>query len=75
MPHNQGKAIIEKNSDGGGLLIMMPDGEIKSAGTPLEAFKIVRKWARQEADKARREEPINLLHVEWRGVMPPRIQQ
>ena len=58
----QGKAIAEKQ-DEGGWLVMLPDGEVVHRNSIAAVERTVRRYAANHADA----NAINALEVEWRG--------
>lgn len=72
----QGKAIVEKDSDGGvnasnewvGFVVMAPDGEVRRFRTKKQVAAWLNKWASDNSDP----DAVNVMTIEWRGgIIPP----
>jgi hypothetical protein len=63
--HSQGKIVVQPGDEG--LLVMMPDGDIRAAADVAEANRLARAWIK----KHMRADAINVTTVEWIGCTPP----
>lgn len=51
------------------LLVMMPDGDIRTLGTARSAFRAIETWFRENSDPR----AFNVGRIEWRdGIAPPK---
>ncbi len=64
---NQGLAVVEPD-DGGGVLVMLPDGTIKPAKSTKSACQIVKRWSRKLTDS---EHQSGYVTIEYRGGLEP----
>jgi hypothetical protein len=63
----QGRAIVEPG-EGGGYIVMLPNGAVRIRATPTACLKVIREYSRTHGSKY----AIRALTVEWRdGAEPP----
>lgn len=67
--YRQGKAIVEAAGLGGSLIVMMPDGAVTFADTPVHALKAIKTWFKENTNV----KAINVGMIEWRdNIQPPK---